>query len=122
MMTAVAILAVTLVPDTRAVKAGQLPRVESDRWQLADLLRNVILFAPLGATLAWSGLRDFRALVVGAGALRVHRADSTLHFGTLPQLDRLGLQHKSEAVFAAPCMRRNTSLNFFGRRTVRRQI
>ena len=59
MMTAVAILAVTLVPDTRAVNGGQLPRVESDRWQLADLLRSVILLARLGATLAWSGLRGF---------------------------------------------------------------
>ena len=61
----VAILAVTLVPGAHAPDPAQLVRAGTGLG-LADLLRNLILFAPLGVGLAWCGIRPRYALLTGA--------------------------------------------------------
>jgi VanZ family protein len=65
LLAAAAILSATLVPD-RSITAEQLAHAARRSGLLADFLRNVILFAPLGASLAWSGIRPRRALLAGA--------------------------------------------------------
>lgn len=65
-LAAASILAVTLMPDGRVVNAGQLPRFANEPSLLADLLRNLILFVPLGIGLAWSRIPARRALVAAA--------------------------------------------------------
>ena len=62
-----AILVATLVP-TRTVATEDLHRIASEPWPLADFLRNVILFAPLGASLAWLG-GSARSSMLAGGAL-----------------------------------------------------
>jgi VanZ family protein len=64
-VAAAAILSATLVPD-RSIPAEALARASRRPWLLADFVRNVILFAPLGASLAWSGVSARRALLAGA--------------------------------------------------------
>jgi VanZ family protein len=66
LLAAAAILSATLVPD-RSITAEELAQVAPRRLGLlADFVRNVILFVPLGACLAWSGIRPRRALLAGA--------------------------------------------------------
>src|SRR5262245_13407681 len=66
MLIAVAILAATLAPDERAAIAARLPRGSDAPFPLADLLRNLLLFAPLGACLACARLSAVRALLAAA--------------------------------------------------------
>src|SRR5688572_24868648 len=66
-LAAAAILAVTLVPDRRSERIEQSGRRGSEHWELADVFRNLILFAPLGAGLAWGRVRTRHALLLGAG-------------------------------------------------------
>jgi VanZ family protein len=66
LVAAAAILSATLVPD-RSITPEMLEHTAAGRpWLLADFLRNVILFAPLGACLTWSGIRPWRVLFAGA--------------------------------------------------------
>ena len=64
-VAAAAILSATLVSD-RSITPEMLEHTGGRPWLLADFVRNVILFAPLGACLAWSGIRPRRVLFAGA--------------------------------------------------------
>jgi hypothetical protein len=64
-LAAVAILAVTLVPIGGGGDSAQLPHAPQP-FDVADLLRNLVLFAPLGAALVWSGMPARRAIVFAA--------------------------------------------------------
>jgi VanZ family protein len=57
------ILALTLAPG-RVVDPAEMARAH-ERFLLADLVRNLLLFAPLGVALAWSGARLRPALIAG---------------------------------------------------------
>lgn len=59
-----AILVATLPPDLRYGNGARIPPIEP--FPLSDLLRNLVLFAPLGACLAWSRVSARRALVLAA--------------------------------------------------------
>src|SRR5262245_60196686 len=65
LLAAAAILVATLVPN-HSVPIEDLNRIGSGPWDLADFLRNVILFAPLGASLAWRGDRARHAILACA--------------------------------------------------------
>jgi len=64
-LSAAAILVATLVPGT-VPRPDALPPAR--RWQICDVVRNLVLFAPLGASLAGCRVRASRA-VLGAAAL-----------------------------------------------------
>ena len=60
-----AILVATLAPGRNIASAGVGPRSEGP-FPLSDVVRNLILFAPLGACLAWSRVPALRALALAA--------------------------------------------------------
>lgn len=66
-LAAAMILVATLVPADGVVHAVRGRRVGSGPLPLADMLRNVLLFAPLGASLAWSRVGPLRASLFSAG-------------------------------------------------------
>jgi VanZ family protein len=61
-----AILVATLTPDVRFTDAAPIPPIESAPFSLSDFARNVILFAPLGASLLWGGVAARRAIGLAA--------------------------------------------------------
>ena len=79
-----AILVATLTASGDLVNAAPGPRWEGEPFPLADLLRNLILFAPLGASLAWCQLPARRALMLAGGL----SAGIELAQGALPIVGR----------------------------------
>lgn len=63
-LSAALILAATLIPIGGG-DSVQSPRVHAP-FDVADLLRNLVLFAPLGAALAWSGMPAWRGVALAA--------------------------------------------------------
>ena len=61
-----AILVATLIPVHNLASASHEPRVAGAPFQLADFARNIVLFAPLGASLACNRLSVLRALLLAA--------------------------------------------------------
>ena len=64
-VAALAIFALTLRPSA-AGRGGWVPCLFCDPRALADLIANVVLFAPLGVGLALNGVRPLRVLAYGA--------------------------------------------------------
>ncbi len=75
-----AIVIATLTPHRDLVDAAQAPRIGGEPFQLADFVRNLILFMPLGASLVWARLPALRAL----GLVALLSAGIEVAQGTIP--------------------------------------
>ena len=65
-LSTLAILVATLRSGGHTVASGWSFSLASGDAALAELIQNLLLFIPLGAALAWNGVRPLRAIAIGA--------------------------------------------------------